>query len=100
MPQDLVEAGFQKDYDNLMLKAAESFNRISKRFPLASQYCVPLAFNKRTLITWNLRELYHFIRLRTGPRGHQSYRVIAQEIYRQIKKVHPLLAKYIMVNLE
>ena len=99
-PEGIIEAGFKKEYDNLMAKASSAFQKISKRFPIASQYVVPLAFKKRVLITWNLRELFHFIRLRSGAAGHSSYRKIAQEVYKEIKKVHPLLAKYIQVNLD
>jgi thymidylate synthase ThyX len=99
-PDGIVEAGFKEQYDAVMQKAADTFKILSKRFPIAAQYAVPLAYKKRTLITMNLREVYHFVRLRTGPAGHISYRRIAQEVYRQVKKVHPLLAKYIMVNLD
>jgi len=99
-PEEIIEAGLKDQYDQVMSKADATFRKISKRFPFAAQYCVPLAYKKRTLITMNLRELYHFVKLRTGPAGHVSYRRIAQEIYRQVKEVHPLLAKYIIVNLE
>ena len=97
-PEGIIEAGFKNEYDNLMEKADWAFKKISQRFPIASQYVVPLAFKKRVLITWNLRELFHFIR--SGAAGHSSYRKIAQEVYKEIKKVHPLLAKYIQVNLD
>jgi len=98
-PDEIVEAGYKKDYESLMEKAAEAFLKISKKYPYEAQYLVPLGYKKRTLMTFNLRELYHFIRLRTAPNGHISYRRIAQEIYKEIKKVHPILAKYIMVDL-
>lgn len=32
--------------------------------------------------------------------GHYSYRKIAQNCYKELEKIHPLLAKYIRVNLE
>jgi thymidylate synthase ThyX len=74
------------------------FNKISKDFPKEAQYVVPLAFKKRTLFTWNLRELDHFIRLRSSKEGHTSYRKIAQQVFDEIEKVHPLLARYIRVD--
>jgi thymidylate synthase ThyX len=46
----------------------------------------------------NLRELHHFISLRSGKKGHISYRRIAQDCWREIEKIHPLLAKYIRVD--
>jgi thymidylate synthase ThyX len=42
----------------------------------------------------NLREAVHIGELRTMPQGHQDYRRITQEIWHQIRQVHPNLAKY------
>jgi hypothetical protein len=33
------------------------------------------------------------IELRTVPQGHSDYRSVCQKIYRQIRNVHPVLAK-------
>ena len=41
----------------------------------------------------NLREACHLIELRTIPQGHVDYRRVAQEMYKQINKVHPNLSK-------
>jgi hypothetical protein len=32
--------------------------------------------------------------------GHIPYRHIAQQVFRELERVHPLLAKYIRVDLE
>ena len=50
------------------------------------------------LFTWNLRELEHFIRLRSTEFGHESYRKIAQECHKEIEKIFPLLARYLRVD--
>ena len=39
------------------------------------------------------------MQLRSAPQGHISYRTIAQEVYRELERVQPLLAKYIRVDL-
>jgi len=83
-----------------MERAAEAYTRIVKDFPLEAQYIVPLAYRVRVLFTWNLRELHHFIQLRSARQGHASYRRIAQQVYRELEKVHPLLARYIRVDLQ
>jgi len=64
-----------------MKAAKEIFEEMADEMPLEAQYIVPLAYRKRVLITWNLRELEHFIRLRTTEHGHTSYRLIAQQVY-------------------
>jgi len=99
-PEHLIEAGYKKEFELAMKKAIFAYTKISKHYPYEAQYILPLAFKKRVLITWNLRELHHFISLRSSPQGHFSYRQIAQKVYFEIKKKLPFLAKYIRVNLE
>jgi len=98
IPQEIIDLGFKKKFEDCMNMATEVFNEISKDFPKEAQYVVPLAFKKRTLFTWNLRELYHFIKLRSSKEGHISYRRIAQQVFDELEKVHPLLARYIRVD--
>ncbi|MBN2042517.1 MAG: FAD-dependent thymidylate synthase [Candidatus Aenigmarchaeota archaeon] len=98
IPKEIEETGLKDQYVKLMEKAKETFEDISREFPKEAQYMVPLAFKKRTLITWNLRELFWFIRLRSGKEGHESYRRIACQIYDELERVHPILAKYITVE--
>lgn len=62
--------------------------------PLLAQYVVPLAFHIRWYVKANLRELFHLCELRTTPQGHPDYRHIAQEMFRAVQRVHPLLASY------
>jgi thymidylate synthase ThyX len=98
IPEEIIDAGFKEQFESCMKKAEEAYRQIVKKFPREAQYIVPLAFKKRTLFTWNLRSLHHFIKLRTGKEGHISYRKIAKACYDEINKVHPLLAKYIRVH--
>lgn len=97
MPSEFQEVGVSDQFIRCMKRAEGAYNQISKEFPKEAQYIVPLAFKKRVLITWNLRELFHFIPLRSSPKGHISYRIIAQKVFNEIKKVHPFFAKYIKV---
>ncbi len=100
MPPEIEEAGFKDKFKKAVENSVEAFEKISSQFKEEAQYIVPLCFRKRVLITWNLRELHHFISLRSGKKGHPSYRRIAQECYRQINKIQPLLGKYINVDME
>ncbi len=99
-PEEIIEAGMEDKYKEVMNKAAELYNKIYPMFPDEAEYVVPLAFRKRVLYTWNLRELHHFISLRSGNKGHISYRRIAQACWEKLNEIHPLLAKYIRVNME
>jgi thymidylate synthase ThyX len=41
----------------------------------------------------NLREACHLIELRTIPQGHVDYRKVAQDMFKEINRVHPNLSK-------
>jgi len=92
LPKELVEAGLDRDFAEAMGKAKETFNKIEKKMPKQAQYAVPLAYKMRWYAKMNLREVYHFCELRSSQQGHPDYRRVAQEIYRQVKSVHPILA--------
>ncbi len=98
IPEDIIEAGFKKEYETALLKAKSLYDKMKTKSPQEAQYVVPYAFRKQMLFTWNLRELEHFIRLRSGEHGHISYRRIAQKCHEEIEKLFPLLAKYLRVN--
>jgi len=100
IPPEIVEAGLDIKFKQVADKAVEIYQKIYTQFPKEAQYLIPLCFRKRVLITWNLRELHHFISLRSGKKGHPSYRRVAQQCWREIKKIQPLLAKYIRVDMD
>jgi len=99
MPDDLVAYGFGDVLQSCMERAGEAYNRLVVTYPLEAPYVLPLAYRLRVLFTWNLRELFHFIQLRSARQGHFSYRRIAQQVYGEIERVHPTLARYIRVDL-
>ena len=98
VPDDIVAYGLDDAFQKCMERAADAYNRIAEEYPLEAQYVLPLAYRMRVLFTWNLRELFHFIQLRSAKQGHFSYRGIAQQVYAEIERVHPALARYIRVD--
>lgn len=91
VPPELYDANLAEPYCNALDQAAETANIISQDLPEAAQYVVPMAYRVRWRITLNLREVYHFVELRSARQGHPSYRAIAQDMYRHIQAVHPSL---------
>jgi thymidylate synthase ThyX len=100
LPGEVSRYGVQETFKACMQRAATAYEQIGQVQPHAAPYVLPLAYRCRVLITWNLRELHHFVQLRSAKQGHVSYRHIAQDVYRAIEAHHPLLARYIRVDLE
>ncbi|MBI3909780.1 MAG: FAD-dependent thymidylate synthase [Armatimonadetes bacterium] len=95
MPTRLAEYGFAAPFETAMERAAAAYRKLAEQDPHVAQYVVPLAFRKRLLITWNLREIHHFVTLRSQRQGHFSYRRIAHEVWHELGRVHPFLARFI-----
>ena len=99
-PGLITEAGFESQYESAMDAAAEMYEELHQEHPSVAQYVVPNGFNRRVLAQFNLREAYAFCQLRSAANAHFSIRRIAQRIYEEIARVHPLLTTYIKLHEE
>ena len=95
IPKEMKILGIEKDFKDCMNKTKDVFNKIRKKYPEQAQYVVNFAYNYPYFMHLNLREACHLIELRTVPQGHSDYRKVAQNMFRQINKVHPRLSKII-----
>ncbi|MBF0236737.1 MAG: FAD-dependent thymidylate synthase [SAR324 cluster bacterium] len=94
-PPEIEHSRMAPKYHEAMSKAAEVYEKIAEDFPVDAQYVVPLAYNIRWFMHINLRSLMWLVELRSTPQGHESYRKIAQSMYHEIERAHPLLIKYL-----
>lgn len=109
-PQPLsTELGFAKpaaigkahafdQYLSTMTVVMDAHEKIAREFPFAAAYVIPNAFNRRFLITTNLRSLIHFIKLRSASNAHFSVRRLAQKMREEIEQVLPSFKKFIPCN--
>jgi thymidylate synthase ThyX len=93
LPKEIETVGLEKDFKECMNNSKITFEKIRKKLPEQSQYVVNFAYNYPYFMKLNLREACHLIELRTIPQGHIDYRRVAQEMYKQISKVHPNISK-------
>lgn len=93
-PFEIEDVGLGSDYHDAMERSAHAYNVISNDFPFEAQYVVPMGYNIRWFMHINLRSLIWLTEIRSTPQGHTGYRKIAQEMFKKVEEVHPLLAKY------
>ncbi|RPJ26672.1 MAG: FAD-dependent thymidylate synthase [Chloroflexi bacterium] len=93
-PRLITEAGFGSQYETAMAAAAKMYEKLYPFNPNVAQYVVPNGFNRRVLAQFNLREAYAFCQLRSAANAHFSIRRVAQRVYEELARVHPLLTKY------
>ena len=99
-PLLITEAGFGSQYEVAMESAAKMYEKLYQFNPSVAQYVVPNGFNRRVLAEFNLREAFAFCQLRSAATAHFSIRRIAQRIYEEIGRIHPLLTKYMKLHDE
>jgi thymidylate synthase ThyX len=100
VPRLMVDAGLGPKYEAAMRAADRLYQELSEVSPSVAQYIVPNGFHRRVLAKLNLREAFAFCELRSAPNAHFSIRKIAGEISEHIRRVHPLLAKYMRLPAE
>lgn len=99
-PLLMAEAGFGSRYEAVMESASKMFEKLYEFDPTVSQYVIPNGFNRRVLAQFNLREAFAFCQLRSASNAHFSIRRVAQRMYEEMARVHPLLTKYMRVHNE
>ncbi len=93
IPKLIEEAGLVEQYEECFDESLKLYSILqSKGYEHEAQYATLLGHKMRWKLTFNAREAFHFIELRTAPQGHPGYRKLAHEMYQKIVETHPLVA--------
>jgi hypothetical protein len=95
LPKGIVESGCEESYLAAMREAASLYDRLAEWNPDAASYIIPNGFNRRVLFTMNLREAFHFCRLRSAENAHFSIRRTALRITETIQRIYPHLSRFL-----
>ena len=92
-PELLDEAGVGDIFDRALAAAAEARAAICAASEPASHYLLPFAARCRSLFKMDFAEAEYIIRVRSGVKGHISYRRIAWEMRERIIEAEPDLGR-------
>jgi thymidylate synthase ThyX len=89
-PDLIAAAGMGERYTNLLSQASN----VAKSLPApGSQYLIPFAARSRFLFKMDFAEAEYIARLRSGVKGHFSYRKIAWEMKQKMSALEPELGR-------
>jgi len=92
-PELVSRAGLDELFDACFDESLKLYSTLqSAGYELEAQYATLLGHKMRWKVTFNAREAYQMIELRTSPQGHPGYRKLAQQMYEKIHEVHPIIA--------
>ena len=95
VPKGIFEAGCEDEYLEAMRRTATLYKQIKSWNPIVASYIVPNGFNRRVLFTMNLREIFHFCRVRGAENAHFSIQRMAQRLAEAVKIAYPLLTRFL-----
>lgn len=81
-------------YHEAMERAKKAYETIASELPEEAQYVVPMAYNIHWYFHVNLRSLQWLCELRSQAAGHPTYRLIAQEMARQVSLSLPPFERF------
>jgi flavin-dependent thymidylate synthase len=90
VPPALTEVGLAGELEEFAARCEELYTRALDQAPPAAAYALTNAHRRRVLMTANLRELYHLIRLREDHHAQWDIRALATEIRRATEERMPL----------
>ncbi len=93
-PLWIAEAGLSQAYAASMQRIIDAYPLFEAQMPGIGSYLIPNAFNRRVLLTLNLRSMFHLIKLRCAPNAHFSIRLITEKMLEKISGIYPTIGKY------
>jgi thymidylate synthase ThyX len=89
-PASLIDAGLRDSYDAVMARTFETIAALPRP---ASDYLLPFGARSRFLFKMDFAEAEYIARLRSGVKGHFSYRQVAWEMKQAMEKLEPELGR-------
>lgn len=99
LPPELVEAGLDAPVLEAYRRSHEAYEALhAKHGGEMAQYALCMGYNIRFTFGMNLRELSHFIELRTAPQGHPNYRRVANKMLELLPEEFKFLCRFADAN--
>lgn len=90
MPEIFSAAGIEEDFHRLVARCNEAYDRLRERYCRAAVYQLSNSHRRRVLVKMNLREIYHFSRLREDEHAQWEIRRLAAWLSAETRNRLPL----------
>jgi thymidylate synthase ThyX len=98
VPPQLIEAGLDGEYRQAMGVVRKDIDLLKLKDQEASLYAMPFGFKMRCLFKMDYAEAEYISKLRSGVKGHWSYRTVAWQMKQQLAKQYPFLGDNIQAT--
>jgi thymidylate synthase ThyX len=98
VPPPLEAAGLDGEYRQAMDAVRSDIELLRKKDQEASLYAIPFGFKVRCLFKMDFAEAEYIAKLRSGVKGHWSYRTIAWQMKQKLAARYPALGDLIQAT--
>ena len=98
VPTPLVAAGLDREYRQAMDAVRNDIELLKKRDQEASLYAIPFGFKVRCLFKMDFAEAEYIAKLRSGVKGHWSYRTVAWKMKQKMAQRYPVLGTHMQAT--
>lgn len=92
IPASVTAAGLEGEFRRILDTTHGAYCKIKEKYGSAADYVLTNSHCRRVLMKMNLREAYHFIRLRDDAHAQWDIRALAHRLSEKIKILMPLTA--------
>jgi len=89
IPQSLIDVGLENKFIEIIAGTNEIYYKLNKKYDGIGDYIITNSHRRNVLMKMNLRELFHFIRLRSDSHAQWDIKNISNNLLVQIKKIMP-----------
>jgi thymidylate synthase ThyX len=92
VPENITITGLEKDFKEIIAKTDETYHLLSEKHGSAADYILTNSHCRRVVMKMNLREIYHFSRLRADQHAQWDIRNLAKKFTEKVRELMPLSA--------
>jgi len=90
IPENIKKIGLEKEFLQTIDKTNKVYLKLKKKYGDAGDYILTNSHCRHVIMRMNLREVYHFIRLRSDENAQWDIRQLANRLLKQVKAVMPM----------
>jgi flavin-dependent thymidylate synthase len=89
IPENIKACNLQDDFLEIINRTNDVYKRLIGRYPHTADYILTNSHCRQVIMKMNLRELYHFIRLRDDDHAQWEIRELAHHLLEKVKPLWP-----------
>ena len=92
LPESVIAAGLGNEFKEIIDQTNSTYFKIKEKHGPAADYILTNSHRRLILMKMNLREIYHFVRLRDDEHAQWDIRRLAHQLAEKVKIIMPLSA--------